>query len=67
MEKANYINGMQIRGDGSLQQRMDGGDWIDEEQTVSKMLKWFYMIEWYIQGIKHLTKYIELHHTKSKP
>lgn len=67
MEKANYSNGMQIRGDGNLQQRMDGGDWIDEEQTVSKMLKWFCMIEWYIQGIKHLTKFVELHHTKSKP
>ena len=66
MEKANYISGMQIRGGGSLQQRMHGGEWIDE-QTVSKMLKWFCMIEWYIQGIKHLTKSVELHHTKTKP
>ena len=67
MEKANYSKGMQIRDDGSLQQKMDGGDWIDEAQTVSKMLKWLCMIEWYIQSIKYLSKSIELHHTKSKP
>lgn len=67
MEKANYTNGMEIRDDGSLQQKLDGGDWIDEAQTVPKTLKWLCMIEWDIQGIKYLSKSIELHHTKSKP